>query len=108
MQHVLIRFWYHVMYPKTELYPHLLARYLAIGFMENTSNGYKVSLIKQFVADHLRLALTVWEATLDGCLFVVLMASWFCCRSYVEEKRNPDPAASDPKQSTPAKPIKED
>lgn len=87
---MLIRFWYHVKSPKPELYPNLLARFLAIGFMENTGIDNSQVSVQLWPADHLRLALTIWEAVLDGSLFFVFMAATICVRSYVEEKRTPD------------------
>ena len=93
---MLIRFWYHVKYPKSELYPHLLSHVLAVGYMENTGKQtwclFPLSCLRLMFrsADHLRIVLTVWEAILDGSLLIVFAAATFCCRSYVEEKRTPD------------------
>ena len=50
---MLIRFWYHVKYPKAELYPHLLSHVLAVGFMENTGKQacvFSLVLVEMVVA----------------------------------------------------------
>ncbi|GMH33569.1 hypothetical protein BSKO_01403 [Bryopsis sp. KO-2023] len=75
-EHILTRYWYHVRHPKDELYPKVFAHYLELHYgVTNTASVQKT--------------LEIGEATLDGVLWVILIAAAFVCRSYVLIKRNP-------------------